>query len=148
MTQIGETMINPDFRPQRQMSKTFFRQQQDLSVTTPKEILGDFAYFSFGMSIPEYDMYGCDAEQASSADAVHKPLPPSLMILAGSLGGPAAYSKYVEPSSMSVLILNNTMLRRSLLHSNMRRGTRSSWPHAQVRHFWLRIESTLLNYVP
>ncbi|KAJ9116269.1 hypothetical protein QFC24_006786 [Naganishia onofrii] len=98
MTQIGETMINPEYRPHRQLSKTFFRQQQDLSVTTPREILGDFAYFSFGMSIPEYDMYGCDAEQASSADAVHKPLPPSLMILAGSLGRPAAYTPW---SSMS-----------------------------------------------
>jgi hypothetical protein len=92
MTQYGDTVFNPDMRAIQNMNKTFFRQHQQLTIGQPKEILGDFAYFDFGIRIPDHDQFVPAGTSEHAADGP-KALPPSMLVQ--PFLKPVAYSQYL-----------------------------------------------------
>lgn len=94
MTQYGDRMFNPDLRPYQCMEKTFFRQTQQLSVNQPREVMGDFAYFDFGVRIPEHDLFVPAEATPAEGGNEPKPLPPSILVQSSNTVQPTAYSLY------------------------------------------------------
>lgn len=105
MTQYGDRMFNPDLRPYQCMEKTFFRQAQQLYLSQPKEVLGDFAYFDFGVRIPDRDLFVPAEATPAERGNEPKPLPPSILVQPPNTLQPAAHSLYPFPSILLVLIV-------------------------------------------
>lgn len=94
MTQYGDRLFNPEFRPVQFMEKTFFNVRQDLPHS--EGVKGDYAYYNFAVRIPDADQF----VPAGSTEVVEgKPLPPSLVVHPGNAKKalePVAYSECFE----------------------------------------------------
>ncbi|KAI5448943.1 hypothetical protein NCC49_005738, partial [Naganishia albida] len=92
MTQYGDKLFNPEFRPVQFMEKTFFNVHQDLPHS--EGVKGDYAYYNFAVRIPDSDQF----VPAGSTEVVEgKPLPPSLVVHPGKAKTalePVAYNRY------------------------------------------------------
>ncbi|KAJ9114041.1 hypothetical protein QFC22_005861 [Naganishia vaughanmartiniae] len=102
LTTYGDQMINPELRPFQQMEKTFFRQHQDLDVSAPNNVMGDFAYFEFAVQIPAYDQFVPAGSSVGGVRDETKPLPPSMVVQPKLSVRPRAYNRYYAEITIEV----------------------------------------------
>lgn len=126
MTQYGDKLFNPEFRPFQFMEKTFFNIRQQLPQS--EGVKGDYAYYNFAVRIPDSDQF----VPAGSTEVVEgKPLPPSLVVLPGNAKTalePVAYSESRQRNGVAC----TDAYRRSVLCAGLRRVARTARTNAFV----------------
>ncbi|GHJ83606.1 hypothetical protein NliqN6_0008 [Naganishia liquefaciens] len=105
MTEYGDKIINPELRPYQRMEKTFFRQAENIPLTQPKQLVGDFAYFDFGIRIPDHDLFKPAEETSVQGGNETKPLPPSIVVQPAGASKPIAYSLYTSRNGLPALMI-------------------------------------------